>query len=155
MAIKDYVYSAEKAAAYDNFELIPEGKYRVRIEEAVEMVSQNTGRDMVKLKLKVSGFTSSLWHYIVFGTEYTDKNLRDFWNSFGIEINNLNLNSWIGKTGACQVKHEEYEGKKNAKVHYFCKADGLPAWQENAPATPAAPAPVAAQPVGDEEYPWD
>ena len=49
-----------------------------------------------------------------------------------------------GKVGACRVKHEEYEGDKQARLHYFLKRDkqdGLPPWS-NSNGSSAAPIPV-------------
>ena len=42
-----------------SFDVIPEGKYRVRIKSAEKAVSK-TGRDMIVLQLNVSGYSSIL-----------------------------------------------------------------------------------------------
>ena len=45
----------------------------------------------------------------------------------------MSTGSWVGKIGACKVKHEEYNGEPSAKVSYFLRKkdqDALPAWQE-------------------------
>lgn len=115
---------------------IPEGKHRVRIKSAEKAVSK-TGKDMLTLQLEVSGYNSILYHYIVFLTdrpEITNRNLTQFFDSFkDIPEGEFDTSKWIGKVGACTVKHEEYNGNINAKVGYFIKADkqgDLPAWQE-------------------------
>ena len=118
-----------------SFKPIPVGEHRMRIAAAEEQTSGN-GRQMIKLVLEVSGYNSTIWHYIVFMPEnqkLTNQKLGEFWNSFGIPQGNFNLQSWIGKVGAGKVKHEEYNGESNAKVAYFIsksKQDKLPAWQE-------------------------
>lgn len=118
-----------------SFKPIPVGEHRVRIAKAEESTSQ-TGNQMIKLTLDVSGHNGSLWHYIVFMPEnqkLTNQKLGEVFNSFGIQPGNFNLNSWVNKVGACKVKHEEYNGDTNAKVHYFIakdKQDKLPAWKE-------------------------
>ena len=118
-----------------SFKPIPVGEHRMRIAAAEEQTSGN-GRQMIKLVLEVSGYNSTIWHYIVFMPEnqkLTNQKLGEFWNSFGIAQGNFNLQSWIGKVGAGKVKHEEYNGESNAKVAYFIsksKQDKLPAWQE-------------------------
>lgn len=115
-----------------NYESIPVGEYRLRIAKAEKTVSQS-GKDMIKLEFDVSGTTRKLWHYIVFLPDYpeiTNRNLTQLFDSFGIEDEKFNVESWIGKVGACKVKHDE-EGR--AKVHYFInkiKAETLPAWVE-------------------------
>ena len=125
------------AADYEetSFKPIPIGDYRLRISSAEEQTS-NSGKQMIKLVLEVSGYNSTIWHYIVFMPEnqkLTNQKLGEFWNSFGIPQGNFNLQQWVGKVGAGKVKHEEYNDESNAKVAYFIKKekqDNLPAWQE-------------------------
>lgn len=118
-----------------SFEVIPIGRYRVRIESAEECKSQK-GNDMIKAVLQVSGHASRLFHYIVFmpdNTQLTNTKLAEFWDSFGIQPGNLNVDTWAGKVGACKVKHEQYKDEPSAKVSYFIKKadqDKLPAWEE-------------------------
>ena len=125
-----------------SFKPIPIGDHRMRISSAEEQIS-NSGNQMIKLVLEVSGYNSTIWHYIVFMPEnqkLTNQKLGEFWNSFGIPQGNFNLQQWVGKVGAGKVKHEEYNGESNAKVAYFFKKekqDSLPAWQEPSKAAPA------------------
>ena len=120
----------------NTFKPIPEGKHRIRIKEAEKAVSKN-GNDMLTLKFEVSGYSSMLFHHIVFLTdrpEMTNRMLTQFFDSFkDIEDGNFKMDSWIGKVGACVVKHEEYNGEMQAKISWFIKADkqsDLPPWQE-------------------------
>ena len=131
------------AADYEetSFKPIPVGVHRVRIAEAEEQTS-SSGKQMIKLVLNVSGYNSTIWHYIVFMPEnqkLTNQKLGELWNSFGIPQGNFNLQTWIGKVGAAKVKHEEYNGESNAKIAYFISKDRqekLPAWKDgNASAT--------------------
>jgi hypothetical protein len=125
------------AADYEetSFKPIPVGDHRVRIASAEEQMS-SSGRQMIKLVLDVSGYNSTIWHFIVLlqdNQKLTNQKLGELWNSFGIPQGNFNLNTWVGKVGAAKVKHEEYQGETNAKVAYFIKKDRqdkLPAWQE-------------------------
>ena len=135
------------AADYEetSFKPIPVGDHRVRIQSAEEQTS-NSGRQMIKLVLEVSGYNSTIWHFIVFMPE--NQKLGELWNSFGIQQGNFNLQQWIGKVGAAKVKHEDYNGEPNAKIAYFInkdRQDKLPAWQEpnnNASATTSDFTPV-------------
>lgn len=118
------------------FELIPEGEHRIRIKSADKAVS-NSGNDMIAFQFEVSGYNSLLYHYIVFlddRPEITNRMLTQFFDSFkDIPDGDFNMANWIGKVGACVVKHDEYNGQKNAKVRYFLKAekqDVLPPWVE-------------------------
>jgi hypothetical protein len=119
------------------FSIIPEGEYRIRIAAVDKAVSKN-GRDMLSLQFDVSGQAGKLFHYIVFledKPEITNRNLTQFFDSFkDIKEGDLdNLQSWVGKVGACKVKHEPYGDNVSAKIHYFIaadKQDGLAPWKE-------------------------
>ncbi len=118
-----------------SFKPIPVGDHRMRVASAEEQTS-NSGNQMIKLVLEVSGYNSTIWHWIVFMPEnqkLTNQKLGEFWNSFGIQQGNFNLQSWVGKVGAGKVVHKDYNGLPNAKVSYFIskdRQDKLPAWQE-------------------------
>ena len=118
-----------------SFKPIPVGDHRVRIASAEEQIS-SSGKQMIKLVLNVSGYSSTIWHYLVFmpdNQKLTNQKLGEFWNSFGIPQGNFNTASWTGKVGAAKVKHEDYNGESNAKIAYFInkdRQDKLPAWQE-------------------------
>lgn len=119
------------------FKPIPEGRHRIRIKSAEKAVSKNSGKDMIALQFEVSGHKGLLFHYIVFmpdKPDITNRNLTQFFDSFkGIPDGNFDLDKWVGQVGACAVKHEEYNDKVSAKVHFFLNADeatSLPAWVE-------------------------
>lgn len=121
------------------FPIIPEGEYRIRIKDA-EMAKSRVGNDMIVLQFDVSGRSEILWHRITFlqdKPEVTNRNLTKFFDSFkGIPEGDFNVRNWIGKVGACRIKHEESDyngGTTQARVHYFIaanKQDALPAWKE-------------------------
>ena len=114
-----------------DFETIPVGTHRVRIESVDQAISKS-GNDMLTIELSVSNYRPHLWYYIVFlvdKPEITNRNLTQFFDSFGIEDGDFNTKNWIGKVGAVVTKIEEYDGKESAKVNYFVrksKQDGLP-----------------------------
>lgn len=119
-----------------HFDPIPEGKYRIRVRSAEKAVSKS-GNDMLVLQFDVSGQTSILYHYIVFlddKPQITNRMLTQFFDSFkDIPEGDFNMKSWIGKVGACTIKHEEYNGNMTAKLGYFIEADkqnDLPPWKE-------------------------
>lgn len=123
-----------------SFQLIPVGKYRVRIENAEEKISKS-GLSMIKLTLKVSGYNSQVWHYLVLNPanrKFTNQKLGEFWNSFNIPDGNFNLEFWKGKVGGVNIKHDEYNGEMQVRVNYFLKrevVEQLPAWQEKGTST--------------------
>lgn len=115
---------------------VPEGQHRIRIKSAEKAVSKN-GNDMLVLQFEVSGYKSILYHYIVFmpdKAEITNRMLTQFFDSFkDIADGEFDTSKWIGKVGACKVKHEEYNGNVNPKISYFISAnkqDSLPPWKE-------------------------
>lgn len=140
------------------FKPIPVGEHRVRIAAAEEQISSK-GKQMIKLVLDVSGYSSTIWHYIVFmpdNAKLTNQKLGELWNSFGIPQGNFNLQMWVGKVGAAKVKHEMYEGEPSPKVAYFInrdRQDKLAPWQEkSANGTNAA----AMEPLEEaDDLPWD
>ena len=110
----------------NTFEPIPEGKHRIRV-KAVEKAQSKNGNDMLSLQFEVNGYNSTLYHYIVFlkdRPEITNRMLTQFFDSFkDIPEGDFNINNWVGKAGACVVKHEEYNGNSNARISYFIAAD--------------------------------
>ena len=116
------------------FEAVPVGKHRIRIKSAEKAISKSSSNDMLALQFEVSGSNQILYHYITFlddRPEITNRMLTQFFDSFkDIEDGNFNLNSWIGKVGACMVKHDEED---IARISYFISADkqdSIPAWKE-------------------------
>ena len=142
-----------------SFKPIPVGDHRVRIASAEEQTS-GSGRQMIKLVLNVSGYNSTIWHFIVFMPEnqkLTNQKLGELWNSFGIPQGNFNLQQWVGKVGAAKVKHEDYNGEPSAKVAYFInkdRQDKLPAWKEPSNAVLTGGFDEIPMP-GDGDLPWN
>ena len=127
-------YKREESS--NEFQVIPEGEYRIRIKSADKAVSKS-GNDMLKLTFEVSGYNSLLFHYIVFMAdrpEITNRMLTQFFDSFkDIAEGEKDLAKWVGKVGAAQVKHREYNGKTKVDVDYFIPKDkqaNLPPWKE-------------------------
>ena len=127
-------YKREESSSFNT--KIPEGKHRIRIKAAEKAVSK-TGNNMLTLQFEVSGYDGIIYHHIVFladKPEITNRNLTQFFDSFkGIPEGQFDVSKWIGQVGAAQVKHEEYNGNTNAKIHYFIAKDKqaeLPNWKE-------------------------
>ena len=132
------------------FQAIPAGDHRVVIDSAEKAVSKS-GNDMLVIKLRVSGYNSMIWHYIVFmdaHPEITNRNLTQLFDSFDIADGDFNLDGWVGKAGAA---HTKIDDQGYAKVSYFIhknKQDKLPPWKGE------LPVPHGFTPVPDEECPW-
>lgn len=115
---------------------VPEGKHRIRIKSAEKAVSKS-GNDMLVLQFDISGYNTTIYHYITFmndNPKMTNRLLTSFFDAFeGIDEGDFDMSHWVGKVGACVIKHEEYNGNVNPKIHYFIKSDkqgDLPAWKE-------------------------
>ena len=133
-------YSAYNAEDFHNdaYALIPEGKYRVRIEEAKQRTSQS-GKDMIELTLAVSGYSSKLWGYIILdqssseAVKKTNQALGTVFDSFNIPHGDLEMEHWKGHVGGAKVNHRDgIDGKPRANVQYFLyrkEVDKLPAWK--------------------------
>ena len=134
------------------FEELPEGRYRVAIIDA-EMAVSSKGNDMLVIRMQVSGSNRNLWNYITFlddRPEITNRMLTQFFDCFGIEDGNFNLNSYIGKVGGCQVKHDQ-DGR--ARVQYFLskkQQEQLPPWKGEIAVQKQAPV----DDLDDDEVPF-
>lgn len=139
-------FNAEEGKANMNgFPLIPVGDHRVRISKVDDKdkngntLMSKTGKEMISITLDVSGHPGKLFNYLVFddtsneARQRTNGNLMKIFDSFSITPGDMNYQNWIGKVGACRVKHEIYNGETKASVAYFkLKKDqvDLPPWQE-------------------------
>ena len=119
----------------ENYGLIPVGDYRAIIEKAEETSSQNSGLPMIKLTLKVNGYNSKLWGYIVLdpdNRQRTNQTLGTVFNSFAITPGNMDIDTWVGRMGAVHVRHKsDYKGTERAELGYFIyrkNQDKLPQW---------------------------
>lgn len=105
-----------------NFEPIPEGDYRVKINNVEEKVF-SSGNEGFQITLDVPGHVGKLWYYLVLDPNdsmKTNQRLGMFFDSFGISDTNLsNCSNWIGRDGAVRVKHNIYNGTITARV-VFC-----------------------------------
>lgn len=123
----------------DKYSLIPEGDYRVRIENAEEATS-HANNNMIKLTLAISGYSSKLWYYLVLNDnspeeiKKTNKKLGKIFESFGIAEGDFSLDNWKGHVGGARILHEDdANGIKRARVAFFLYrnvVDKLPDWQE-------------------------
>lgn len=138
------------------FEQIPVGDHRVVIESAEKAVSKS-GNEMLVIKMRVSGYSSMLWNYIVFmpdRPEITNQKLTQLFDSFGIEDGNFNLASYVGKAGAVHVKLDEQGYSKVAWFIHKNKQDNLPPWKGDVPTPNVSTVSGGFQEVNIEGCPW-
>ena len=129
-----------------NFEIIPVGDYRARIEDVVEK-KFSSGNEGYEITMAINGYNSRMWFYLVLDSSnvaQTNQRIGDFFNSFGITSPAMGTGKqWIGSVGAVRVKHVQYKGENRAKIAYCIarnRQDKLAPWSGNtATAAPAAP----------------
>ena len=129
----EFDWNYEETKSDFESEKIPNGDYRMIIRGAEKAMSKDTvnPKKMIKLKLGVSGYAKNIYYYIVFlpnNREITNRNLTNFFRSFGIEGGNFNLDSYLGKEGAGRI---ETDSNGYEKVKYFLEGtmkDRLPAF---------------------------
>ena len=150
----EFDWNYEETKSDFESEQIPNGDYRMIIRGAEKAMSKDTvnPKKMIKLKLGVSGYAKNIYHYIVFlpnNREITNRNLTNFFRSFGIEGGNFNLNSYLGKEGAGRI---EIDSNGYEKVKYFLEGtmkDRLPAF-----APPAKKAKVVETKQEEDDIPF-
>ena len=150
----DFDWNYEETKRDFEPEQIPNGDYRMIIRGAEKAMSKDIikPKKMIKLKLGVSGYAKSIYHYIVFlpdNREVTNRNLTNFFRSFGIEGGNFNLDSYLGKEGAGRI---EIDSNGYEKVKYFLEGtmkDRLPAF-----APPAKKAKVEKPKQEEDDIPF-
>lgn len=131
-----------------NFDLIPQGDYRLRIADVVEKTFKS-GNPGYEITMDVSGHMSKVWFYLVLDSSnpaQTNQRIGEFFDSFGIMGTQMGAGKqWIGAVGAGRIKHDEYNGKTSAKVAYLIgrgRQDKLAPWKNAATGTPT-PTPTA------------
>ena len=150
----EFDWNYEETKSDFESEQIPNGDYRMIIRGAEKAMSKDTvnPKKMIKLKLGVSGYAKNIYHYIVFlpnNREITNRNLTNFFRSFGIEGGNFNLDSYLGKEGAGRV---EIDSNGYEKVKYFLEGtmkDRLPTF-----APPAKKAKVEKPKQEEDDIPF-
>ena len=150
----EFDWNYEETKSDFESEQIPNGDYRMIIRGAEKAMSKDTvnPKKMIKLKLGVSGYAKNIYHYIVFlpnNRDITNRNLTNFFRSFGIEGGNFNLDSYLGKEGAGRI---EIDSNGYEKVKYFLEGtmkDRLPAF-----APPAKKAKVEKPKQEEDDIPF-
>ena len=129
-----------------NFDIIPVGDYRARIEDVVEK-KFSSGNEGYEITLAINGYSSRMWFYLVLDASNpaaTNQRIGDFFNSFGIVGNAMGSGKqWVGSVGAVRVKHELYNGENRAKIAYCIarnRQDKLAPWKNPGNAQPQAQA---------------
>lgn len=124
----DYDGSKYDPDAQQEYRPIPEGQHRAEIvavvtkNESGGQLTSSKGNPMMYIDVKIAGFENRypVRQYIV-DNEFFVKNIGDILDSCGENPNTKTFNVALlkGMRGVVQIKHEEYQGKTNAKIHYW------------------------------------
>lgn len=115
----DWNYDPAKYDPTVKFEIIPEGKHRLMIDE-VEITVSKKEKPMIKVTFKVSGHNSKLWAYFVNGDNF-QFSIDPFLDSFAIDPKTVpgEVHTWVGHTGAAVVEHNIYNNKTTANIKNY------------------------------------
>lgn len=144
MVVWNYDETQYKAYEGDggNYDLIPVGDYRCRIEDVTEKTF-STGSQGFEITLKINGYDSRVWCYLVLdhsNPARTNQNLGAFFDCFGIANHAITTGkNWEGLTGGVRIYHQDYNGSPRAKVKWFInrkRQDKLEPWVGNLSTVP-------------------
>ena len=102
------------------------GDYRCVVTDVEDTVSK-AGNPMIVVTVMPNGSTIKIKHYMV-KNQYFNRNITEFFDSFGIERGDFNLPGWVGAVGAAKFVKDEND---YLKVRWFLKtgqAKDLPEW---------------------------
>jgi len=117
-----------------NFDYVPEertkvqaGDYRLEVLSAEETIAKSSGNPMIVIVVQPNGSNIKITKRIV-KNEYFNRNMTEFFDSFGITRGDFNLLGWVGAIGAGRLREDD---KGYLEVAYFldsAKAAKLPEW---------------------------
>lgn len=102
------------------------GDYRCVVTDVEDTVSK-AGNPMIVVTVMPNGSTIKIKHYMV-KNKYFNRNITEFFDSFGIERGDFNMPGWVGAVGAAKFVKDEND---YLKVRWFLKpgqAKDLPEW---------------------------
>jgi hypothetical protein len=101
------------------FELLPEGEYKVRISKLDDSRTTRNGDPMAVITCTVDGKGNSIDYYLCFLSakpSVTDSNLKRIYASFpSIKKGSMPSQAWIGKVGKARIILDEYTGTDGEK----------------------------------------
>jgi hypothetical protein len=108
------------------------GDYRLEVLSVEEAESKTSHKPMIVITVRPNNSIIKIKQYIV-KNEYFNRNMTDFFESFGIEEGNFNFMTWIGAMGAAKLAADD---QGYMKVKYFLdpeRAEKLPPWSGPVP----------------------
>lgn len=108
------------------------GNYRVKVVDVDETKSQKSGLPMIVITVQPNGSKMLIKHYIV-RNDYFNRNITQFFDSFGIERGDFCFDGWIGAMGGAKLAEDD---RGYLKVKWFLsqrQCENLPEWQGEKP----------------------
>lgn len=151
-----FTYDPNQAGG--GFEALPEGEYEVLISKAEPTTSKTSGAPMIKVELTVRGDVEQegakrkVFDNVVFSEKAMFK-VHQIAGIAGVQAA-ANIDDFAsqlyGKSVRIKTKNEEYQGKTNAKVHYYMesKVDPVPV------VAGGGDDPFAGGSIGDDDLPF-
>lgn len=127
---------AEQALSWDStlpaeveekeFQIPPIGEYNFIVVSVEKTYAKSSGNPMLKVRLDLQGADGSVFDNLVISEKAMFK-LVTFFESIGLKKKGEPISVGIGELadravnceGRCKIKHEEYNGKINAKVDKY------------------------------------
>lgn len=108
------------------FQIPPIGEYNFIVVDVEKTYAKSSGNPMLKVRLDLQGADGSVFDNLVISEKAMFK-LVTFFESIGLKKKSEPISVGIGELadravnceGRCKIKHEEYNGKINAKVDKY------------------------------------
>ena len=137
-----FTYTGENVQETPVFKLPPVGDYTVKIMKGEEKLSK-TGKAMICLTAKIqhAEYHNELFEYIV-DDQYAQQKMYNIMNAVGIVPSRgmaVTPQLFVGKIGEVRIKHDQYNGETQPRIHFWkTKKETTPA-ENSAPATKINP----------------
>lgn len=118
----------------NDFDVLPEGKYNVFIQNVTDEVSKKM-KDMLKFELDIISSEDGnekykgrkLFYYLMLTESWTMTNIKSIMDSTGVKATQVDKSTFNHQRGMVNIKHkasEEYGTQAN--VNYWVKTDNTP-----------------------------
>lgn len=124
-----FTYTGENVQETPVYKVPPAGDYNVLITKGEEKISKS-GKNMIVLTAKIQHpeYHNEIFDYIVDG-EYAQQRIFNILKSCGITPTkgmSITHNTFVNRSGKVRIKHEEYNGETQLRIHFWKAAAAAP-----------------------------